>query len=529
MIVLQNISYLHPNKDILFTDLDLAVAAYDKVALIGNNGSGKSTLLNIVSGALVPAGGQLLIDVQPYVVPQVFGQYNHLTVAEALQVADKLQALQAILAGQTSEVNFELLADDWTIEDRCRLALDSWGLMGIALDQRLDALSGGQKTRVFLAGISIHQPELVLMDEPSNHLDVAGRELLYDWIQHVKVTLLIVSHDRTLLNLLSKVCELSREGIKVYGGNYDAYVEQKAIELQALNQDIQSKETALRKAKDKQRETMERQQKLDARGKGRQEKAGMARIMMNTLRNSAENSTAKQKSMHTEKTDGLFQELKELRAALPDIDKMKLNFTDATWHKNKVLFSAKDVNICYGKDPLWSMPLRLELSGRGRLALMGSNGAGKTSLIRLITGAISPSEGVVYSAIQHAVYIDQDYSLIDNMLRVYDQAVSFNTGGLEEHEVKIRLTHFLFFREDWDKPCSALSGGERMRLMLCCLTLDREAPDLIILDEPTNNLDIQNVGILTAAINSYEGALIVVSHDAAFLEDIHIEHTLLLK
>jgi len=127
------------------------------------------------------------------------------------------------------------------------------------------------------------------------------------------------------------------------------------------------------------------------------------------------------------------------------------------------------------------------------------------------------------------IYIDQDYSLLNNDMKVYEQAQQFNTSALLEHEIKIRLSHFLFTKEDWDKSCGALSGGEGMRLMLCCLTIDNQSPDIIILDEPTNNLAIQNIEILSAAINQYQGTLIVVSHDETFLEQLNIEWTITLR
>jgi len=142
---------------------------------------------------------------------------------------------------------------------------------------------------------------------------------------------------------------------------------------------------------------------------------------------------------------------------------------------------------------------------------------------------LAPQTGTVYGAENTSVYIDQGYSLIDNRLKVYQQAQQFNTTALQEHEIKIRLNRFLFTKEDWDKSCSALSGGEKMRLMLCCLTIGNQSPDLIILDEPTNNLDIQNIEILTAAINEYQGTLIVVSHDETFLVQTNIEGTIQIK
>ena len=528
MFTLQNISYKHNNSDLLFDNISFTVNNHEKIALIGANGIGKSTLLKIIAGELQPSNGELRINSDPYYIPQIFGQYNHFTIAEALRVNHKLNALREILNGNVSEENLTVLNDDWTIEERCDNALKYWQLSDLDLAEKIENLSGGQKTKVFLAGILIHEPELVLLDEPSNHLDKATRELLYNFIVTTNSSLIIVSHDRKLLNLLPTVYELSKRGITIYGGNYDFYTSQKEIENHALNQDLQSKEKALRKAKEKERETLERQQKLDARGKKKQEKSGVARIMMNTLRNNAENSSSKLKSVHVEKIDVISKELREIRSALPDIDQMKFGFDASGLHKGKILFKATDINFSYNDQLLWKNDLSLEITSGERIALNGLNGSGKTTLIKIILGKLSPKSGSVRIAENKTVYIDQDYSLITNELKVYDQAQQFNVAGLEEHEIKMRLNRFLFHKEYWDKPCGTLSGGEKMRLMLCCLTISNESPDIIILDEPTNNLDIQNVEILTAAINEYQGTLIVVSHDESFLEQINIEKAILL-
>jgi ATPase subunit of ABC transporter with duplicated ATPase domains len=407
--------------------------------------------------------------------------------------------------------------------------LNHWGLGDLGLNTSLHFLSGGQKTKVFLAGISIHEPKLILLDEPSNHLDLPGRELLYDFIRSSKSSMIIVSHDRKLLNLLGSVCELTPNGVKMYGGNYDFYVEQKQIERKALSLEIQSKDKALRKAKEKERETAERQRKLDSRGKGKQEKSGVSRIMMNTLRNKAENSTSKLKSVHTEKIGGIAQDLKSLRSAVPDFDKMTFGFDNSQLHNGKILFSATDMNFSYENQRLWRNDLKFQIISGDRLAIKGKNGSGKTTLINLILGGLAPTSGTVYRAENKSVYIDQEYSLIDNSLNVYDLVQKFNESFLQEHEIKSRLNRFLFTKEDWDKPCSALSGGERMRLLLCCLTVFRSSPDMIIMDEPTNNLDIQNIDILTAALNEYHGTLIVVSHDETFLEQVNINRVILVN
>ncbi|WDO12972.1 ATP-binding cassette domain-containing protein [Flavobacterium sp. WW92] len=520
MLILHNISYLHPSKDLLFAGINLNINNHDKVALIGNNGSGKSTLLKIIAGELEFSGGQLHLNSKIYHIPQIYGQYDELSVAQALKIEDKLNALKNILNGNVTEENLTLLDDDWTIEECCTEALQYWNLK-LELTQKMSTLSGGQKTKVMLAGISIHQPDLVLMDEPSNHLDTAGRELLYHFIRTSFASLLIVSHDRKLLNLVNTICELQKDGIAIYGGNYDFYSEQKAIENNVLNNDIRAKEKELRKAREKEREVMERKQKLDARGKKKQEKSGVARIVLNTLKNNAENSTSKIKGVHTEKIGEISQNLKELRFSLPAIDKIKMGFADSSLHKGKILFSAKGINFSYDDHLIWKANLNFEILSGERIAIKGSNGSGKTTLIKIILGKLKATLGTVYHADKKSIYIDQDYSLIDNSLSVYLQAQQFNTSGLQEHDIKTKLNSFLFTREDWDKPCNALSGGERMRLLLCCLTIDNQPPDLIVLDEPTNNLDIQNIEILTTAINQYQGTLLVISHDNSFLEQIN--------
>lgn len=522
MLILQNISYTHPNKDLLFENINLILNNHEKAALIGNNGVGKSTLLKIIAQELNITYGQLKTAAPPYYIPQIFGQYNRLTVAQALKIDLKLNALNEILAGNLNEENYATLNDDWTIEQRCNSALDYWKLSNLSLSQKMETLSGGQKTKVFLAGLIIHQPEFILLDEPSNHLDLEGRKLLYDFIETTTSTLMVVSHDKTLLNLLNKIFELSKSGISTYGGDFNFYTAQKQIANDSLHHDLLTKEKALRKAKEKEKDTLERQQKLDARGKKKQEKSGVARIMMNTLRNSAENSSSKSKGIHAEKIEIINKRLHELRTALPDVDQMKFNFYHSNLHKGKVLFNAQNINHNYNEKALWQDKLTFNITSGERIAIKGLNGSGKTTLLKIILG-LKPNTGVVTGAINNAVYIDQDYSLIKNELKVYEQAQLFNTSALQEHEIKIRLNRFLFSKNDWDKSNNDLSGGERMRLMLCCLSMSNTPPDMMVLDEPSNNLDLQNLEILTAALTDYQGTLIVVSHDEYFLNNIFIQ------
>lgn len=528
MILLNYISYGFPGGDLLFNHINLNIQPHTKSALTGSNGMGKSTLLKIMAGEIQPLEGSVTVKGDLYYVPQMFGNFNDKTVAECLKIDKKLEALQKITEGEVDEEYFETLNDDWDIEERSRNALQQWNLEHLELNQKLETLSGGEKTKVFLAGIQINQPEIILMDEPTNHLDLEGRKLLYNLIENTDAAVVMVSHDRALLNLADMIFELSSQGVDTYGGNYDFYAEQKIIEQEALQNDIHAKERALKKAKEKERETLERKQKLDARGKQKQEKSGVARIMMNTLRNNAEKNTSKLKNSHAEKISGISGDLRNLRSSVKNADQMKVIFNDSNLHSGKILITAEEINYQYTSENLWKENLNLEILSGDRISVKGSNGSGKTTLIKLLMGNLQPTTGKITRSDFTTLYIDQEYSMISKEVSVEEFVQQFNESNLPESEVKTILSRFLFRKETWDKKCGALSGGERLRLLLCGLSVSNTTPDMIILDEPTNNLDLQNVEILTESVKDYHGTLIVISHDEIFLEEIGIDHEITL-
>ncbi|KGO85262.1 ABC transporter ATP-binding protein [Flavobacterium rivuli WB 3.3-2 = DSM 21788] len=528
MLILQKITYIHPDKEILFSGIDFVVNKGEKVAVVGNNGSGKSTLLKLIVNKVKPVSGTIATNAVIYYVPQILDQFNNSTVAQAMQVAKKLYALKQILNGKVNEINLEVLGDSWDLEERCREALDFWGLRNVNPNMPMALLSGGQQTKVLLAGIIVHQPDMVLLDEPTNHLDRHARLKLYEWLKATSITVIAVSHDRELLNMVNRISEISGTGIANYGGNYQFYIVQKQQESDALQNEIHSKALALKRAKAKERETNERQQKLDARGKGKKEKSGVARIMLNTFKNNAENSSAKTKEAHAEKIQGIAEELRDLRKDSPGIDKMDFDFKDSALHKGKILFEAKELNFRYVDIDVWPSALNFQIISSDRVALQGNNGSGKSTLIKLLTGSLLHSSGSLYSASKNIVYVDQDYSYLNNALTVFEQAQRANTSGLPDHEIRMRLNRFLFSKHSIDKLCGVLSGGERMRLVLCCITMSQTPLDVLVLDEPTNNLDIQNIEILTEAVNQFKGTLLVVSHDSMFLESIKTERIISL-
>jgi ATPase subunit of ABC transporter with duplicated ATPase domains len=364
------------------------------------------------------------------------------------------------------------------------------------------------------------------MDEPSNHLDSESRHLLYHFIQNCPSAILLVSHDRALLNHLDRIGELSKSGIHFYGGNYNFYAEQKRIENNTLLSDLKSTEKALAKAKEKERDVLERRQKLDARAKKRQVKMGTPKVMMGMLKNNAEKSRGKLLNTHSDKIAEMRDDLIKRRSELNDIDSLSFSLSNSHLHRGKVLFKASELNISYQSKRLWERNLNVDIHSADRIAIKGKNGSGKSTLIKIILGRLNADAESLYRSDFRSIYLDQDYSLINTDLTVYEQVLAFNKNHLEEHELKTRLSQFLFDQLAWSKSCAALSGGEKMRLVLACLSVESTAPDLIVLDEPTNNIDLETIHILTKVVSAYKGTLLVVSHDDYFLNDLMIDRAI---
>jgi ATPase subunit of ABC transporter with duplicated ATPase domains len=470
----------------------------------------------------MPSFGAIQCSSQPYYIPQQIGITGQ-SISEALGIDEKINALHAIDNGSSNHIYYDLLEDDWDIESRCRSALDYWGLTDIELTSSIDSLSGGEKSKVFLAGLLIHKPNIILLDEPANHLDQTSRENLYGYISNCKATIIVVSHDITLLNLLDTTYELSERGITAYGGNYSFYKEQKEIEEQALAQQISSEEATLRLARKKAQEVRERQDKRVSQGNKSKQKGGVARIILNARSSFAENSSAKLKEKHSDIIDDKQQNLLELRQKQRINNILKIDFGNAQLHKGKLLIEAVNINFGYsGEKVMWEKPLNIEVRSGEHIRITGDNGTGKTTLIKLLIGELVPSKGDVKKADFSYIYLDQQYSQVNRDATILELANEYNSNNLQEHEIKLRLNRALFPKETWDKNCQTLSGGERMRLYLCCLMISNHIPDMFILDEPTNNLDLSSLSILTNTIKSYQGTILVISHDKHFINEIGI-------
>lgn len=529
-IQVQNLTYIHPDREQLFHNLNFSVESHEKCALIGENGVGKSTLLQIIARRLAPASGKVLCDDIPYFVPQHLGQYDRMTVAESLGISRELNALYAILKGDVTDENLTCLNEKWDIEDQAMSALGKWDLPHVSLDTRMSVLSGGEKTRIFLAGITLHSPALVLMDEPTNHLDMSGRGMVYDFLSDFSGTVVVVSHDRVLLNRMTAMYEMSADGVRFYPMNYSTYKELKDMERQSREAQLENRQKELRKAKKEAREAMERQLKHNVRGEKQSEKKGIARIAMGNMQNRAENSTSRLGRVKQEKLQSMSDEIRTIRSSISNVNAMKIDFNSSALYFGRRMIEVRNLNFAYdGMPRLWAENLDFTICSGDRIRLTGANGSGKSTLLELMTGLKNPSEGTVRRIDDMKyVYLDQEYSFIRNDRTVLEQVSEYNSQ-MQDHEIKICLSRFLFTQSMWDKKCAGLSGGERMRLALCCLMVSRNTPDMIIADEPTNNIDIVNVEILTSILREYRGTLIVVSHDAAFIDELSIEKEICLQ
>jgi len=386
LIIADQIRYQLPNREPLFDNINFTLQRGHKAAIVGNNGVGKTTLLKIIAGGAKASGGHLTINGSLYYIPQHYGHFNHLSVAEALQVAPLIHALEAIEQGDLSQHHYELLENNWDIVARCEAAFAKWGLPNISLQQPLQALSGGMKTRLFLCGIDIFQPDIVLLDEPTNHLDAAARTQLYDWITDTSCTILLISHDRQLLRLCDPTWELTAGGINAYGGNYDFYAEQKATANAAAAHQLAHHEKELKAAKLKQQQALERKQHADAQARKNARTSGAPKGWLNERSKNAEYSTAKLKHVHSDKVNELRASLQETAAMVQIQRIMKGYFGQPELPAGKVLIQADAINYRFKNgDPwLWPQPLTFTIRSGQRLSIAGSNGSGKTTLLKLL-------------------------------------------------------------------------------------------------------------------------------------------------
>ncbi|CAL9644414.1 putative ABC transporter ATP-binding protein YheS [Streptomyces sp. enrichment culture] len=521
-ITCTSLAFTWPDGTPVFEGLDVAFGP-GRTGLVGVNGSGKSTLLKLIAGELAPAGGAVRVAGEVGHLPQNVTLDTALRVDEALGIAAQRAALHAIEAGDAAEEHFEAVGDDWDAEERALATLGELGLGHIGLDRTVGEVSGGESVLLRLAALLLRRPDVLLLDEPTNNLDLYARRRLYAAVESWPGVMVVVSHDRELLELVDQIADLRSGEVAWYGGNFSAYEEALAVEQEAAERMVRVAEADLRKQK---RELVEAQVKLARRkryGQKMWDQKREPKIVMGARKRAAQVSAGKHRIMHEERLAEARERLDEAVEAVRDDDEIRVDLPYTAVPPGRTVLTLQDLGLVYGA----RVKGGLELRGPERVALIGRNGSGKTTLLRTIAGELAPVSGETRAHVPLR-FLPQRLDVLDGELTVAENVARFAPDATN-NRIRARLARFLFRGARADQKAATLSGGERFRAALAALMLAEPAPQLLMLDEPTNNLDMASVRQLTTALESYEGALIVASHDLPFLESIGITRWLLME
>lgn len=526
-IVCSNLSFSWSDDTPVFTGLSCTVGE-GRNGLVAPNGAGKSTLLKLVAGEYKPAGGSVTVAGVIGYLPQHLPLTGDLTVAEVLGIDAVINALNAIESGDVAEENFAVIGDDWDIEDRTVAQLDRLGLGDVSLSRRLDTLSGGQVISLGLAAQLLKQPDVLLLDEPTNNLDREARHKLYDVLDGWTGCLLLVSHDRALLDRMDRILELDRGELRSYGGNFTAYEEAVRAARDVAERNIRSAEQEVKREKRELQQARERAARRASNASKNLGNAGLPKIFAGTMKRNAQESAGRANETHLGRVNDAKARLDEAGRALRDEQRIALELPATEVPSGRTLFDGEGLRVRYGDRDLFGPDgAGLTIRGPERIALTGGNGTGKSTLLRLVNGDLQPDAGLIRRADGRIAYLSQRLDLLDPDRTVLQNLTAF-APALPEADRMNLLARFLFRGSRIHLPIAVLSGGELLRATLACVLYAEPAPQLLLLDEPTNNLDLVSAGQLESALDAYRGAFVVVSHDERFLAEINVSRWLQL-
>ena len=519
-IMCENLSYAVGDRS-LFNNLSLSLGD-EKTGLVGSNGTGKTTLLRLLVGQLQPQTGVIHASGKIGYMPQNFVVDQDQTIAQVFGIDQQITALERMNAGLGDHNDVDIVGDHWDVVTRAEAILHQCNLRDIELSRPIKTLSGGQTTRVYFARLLMNKSTFLVLDEPTNNLDSESRSALYNVIQTFDGGLLIVSHDRQLLALMDQIMELSPLGLKTYGGNYNDYVEQKQIEQEALEQDVLDAQKQLHKTKKTVQLSKERYDLRASRGKKKGREGGIPKILLGAMKEHSEKTKSKLEAMTDKQLASVKDKLASAQSKLEQKALLDFELEATRVHNTKLVLEIQKLAFAYpGHTPIIT-DFNMTLIGPKRLAIAGKNGSGKTTLLKLIMGQLMPTAGTIKVGVQHCAYLDQSLSVLDMGRTILENFKRLNPE-VKETDCRLRLAAFLFAHDDALKLAQNLSGGEKMRAALACVLMGDTPPQLILLDEPTNNMDLESIASIERALRSYKGALIAVSHDATFLQNIGIE------
>lgn len=519
-ITISNLSWSTPDGQPVLSGLDLHFQS-ERAGIVGRNGVGKSTLLRLLTGELTPASGSIAIDGSIAMLRQTVQVAPHETIADLFGARDALALLRKAEAGEAS---VEEIGDaDWTLEARIDEALAGVGLP-LPADTPLAQLSGGQRTRAALAGAMFAAPDFLLLDEPTNNLDRAGRDSVRDLLARWRGGAIVVSHDRELLEEMDAVVELTSLGGARYGGGWSAYRARKAIEQAAVEAELAGAEKRIDAVQRQAQAATERQDRRDSRGNRQAARGGTPKILLGAMKRRAEETRAAGSRLAERQRGDAEEQLSSARAKIEIVDPLSIGLPSTGLPASRTVLSLDHVTAGYAEGRPVMENLSLTITGPERVAIIGPNGAGKSTLLALIAGTLAPWSGAVRVAVPFALF-DQRVSLLDPARSIAGNFLALNPGTTN-NQCRAALARFRFRADAADQVVGTLSGGQMLRAGLACVLGAPEPPQLLILDEPGNHLDIDSLSAVETGLAAYDGALIVVSHDAAFLEAIGISRTI---
>ncbi|MEU5427826.1 ATP-binding cassette domain-containing protein [Streptomyces olivoreticuli] len=516
------LSFRWPDGTPVLDGLSLGIGR-GRTGLVGANGTGKSTLLRLLAGQLRPSQGSVTVGGSLAYLPQNVTLDTALRVDQALGIAGRRAALRAIEAGDVREEYFGTVGDDWDVEERALATLGSLGLGGVELDRTVGQMSGGETVLLRLAALLLERPDVLLLDEPTNNLDLFARRRLYEAVDSWRSgVLVVVSHDRDLLERVDRIAELRSGSVSWYGGGWSAYQEALATQREAAGRMLRAAEADVQRQKRELEETRIKLARRQRHSKKMDAQRRAPRIVAGERKRSAQESADKLRGLQEDRLDAARERREAVADAIRDDTEIRVSLPHTAVPTGRAVLSLDGLRPRFGR-------LRegnLRVHGPERIALVGRNGAGKTALLRTLAGELAPLSGEARTYVplrflpQRLDVLDEELSVAANVIR--------SAPGVTDNHVRAQLARFLFKGSRAEQPAGTLSGGERFRAALAATMLAAPAPQLLMLDEPTNNLDVAGVRQLTSALASYEGALLIAGHDLPFLESVGITRWLLV-
>ncbi|CAM2190207.1 ABC-F family ATP-binding cassette domain-containing protein [Burkholderia cepacia] len=526
LVALHHVSFRFDDGVTLFDSLDLSIDR-TPTGIVGRNGIGKSQLAQLIAGRCAPSTGTIERHTPVVYVAQQHDDGNAAanprTVSQVAAVDAPLGALARLADGRAEPHDFDLIGDRWDLAERLRTALDAAGLHDVRADTPAHALSGGQRARVALIGALLSGAGLLVLDEPTNHLDAPGRAWLRAALDGWRGGLVIVSHDRALLSDVQRIVELTPQGVRSYGGNYAFYRAQRDADqdaAQAALDNARAERGRARRRLEQEHDTIQRHAAASLRDAktanlssgAKQSRKGAARNIMGQVRR------------HQNDFKVTLDERVQQAAARVEIDApvlVSLPGTEVSARRQLFTLERARLPWLVASDTdgiTWSA------SGPVRIALTGPNGCGKSTLLRMLAGELTPRSGACTTHVS-AAYLDQRLALLDPERSIVEQLGLLDTP-LAEGELRSRLALLQLDAARATQPARQLSGGERLKAALACALWRGTPAQLLLLDEPTNHLDLESVRAIEAALAGFPGAIVVASHDTAFLAALDPTHTM---